>query len=203
MRTAHFSTSGDGSAQPSRMQTPLPPTPSCNPGPSDADPPPRCSPPNLSSCEHTGRCKNITLPQTSFAGGKNWLAEGTAPSFPDKILRLPDYVKCSGFSCLKSICSMTPMTDLYLWWYWNKFTQCRNHHLRKVSFQHFRSILIFWERQTDNESWHGLYFHVLSCKLCTCSIFRWLSIVEKHPNVLHWNCEVYRSFSTKIPVSFV
>ena len=51
MRPAHLSSSGG--TDPSRMQTPVGTPPECRP-----------------HCEQTDRCKNITLPQTSFARDK-------------------------------------------------------------------------------------------------------------------------------------
>ena len=52
-----------------------PPSPSCRPSPLDADPPGHVTgmyggkPPPPAVNRMTHRCKNITLPQTSFAGG--------------------------------------------------------------------------------------------------------------------------------------
>ena len=59
---------------PTQMQTPL----------LDAVPPPGCRPPGCGSpCGQTNTCENITLPQTSFSGGKKGfdLIDQTRQSF--------------------------------------------------------------------------------------------------------------------------
>ena len=61
----------------------------------------------------TGRCKNITLPQTSFVGGKNTFTFGTEIALMDIILPTIRDLATSAFSIfLQAITTRAPLAAM-------------------------------------------------------------------------------------------